>query len=58
MIPSYTESSYLVGLGHELVHLLLGEHGAQHTAHLLQLLHADEPVLVTVENLESLPKII
>ena len=47
--------SYQISLFHELLHLLLGEHGSQHAGHLLQLLGADEPILVPIKYLESLP---
>ena len=46
---------YFICLGHELVELLLGEHCAEHAADLLQLLHADIAILVTVKYFESLP---
>merc|ERR1712106_1063066 len=49
--------SILISLSHELIQLLLGEHGPQHAPNLLQLLHADKAILVTVKDLECLSQI-
>ena len=46
---------YFICLGHELVQLLLSEHRPEHGADLLQLLHAYEAILITVEYFERLP---
>ena len=55
----FVDSHRIVALGlqQKLLHLLLGQRAAQHVGHLLQLPHADEPVLVLVKELESLKEL-
>ena len=43
-----------ISLGHKLIKLLFGEHGPQHAGNLLELLHADIAVLVSVKYFECL----